>query len=333
MSGQRVSDAGALIHRNIGTDKNLFSLFSDSGFDNSPFHLLNYSDDFGSCEPAQERAQLSFKIFGLLLKSLGLSESEDKAESPRQIMSFLGVEFDTVKLELRVNLEKCTELKSELNHWIRRTVATKAELQSILGKLLWVSKAVHYSRVFVSRIINEIKTLTTQKQKLTLSSEVRKDFIWWHEYMSIFNGVHFLIENCVSVQLAGDACPQGMGCYNPSINCYFSTKFPTYLQDPSLPIHLKEFMCVIISTKKWGHLWVGKQIQFFCDNDSVADAITFMKPKDGLMQSYLREFLYLVCKFNFSPIVSKINTKENDIADFLSRNYCQKMILKSSFQD
>ena len=41
------------------------------------------------------------------------------------------------------------------------------------------------------------------------------------------------------------------------------------------------------------------------------------------MQLYLREFLFWVCRFNFNPIVSKISSKENDIADFLSRNYLQ----------
>ena len=39
------------------------------------------------------------------------------------------------------------------------------------------------------------------------------------------------------------------------------------------------------------------------------------------MQIYLREFLYWVCIFNFHPVVSKIGTKENDVADFLSLNY------------
>ena len=223
---------------------------------------------------------------------------------------------------MRVDEEKCSELKSELYHWIRRTIATKAELQSILGKLLWVSKAVKFSRVFVSRIINEIKLLSTQKQKISLSIEVKKDFLWWHKFMLVFNGVQFMVSNSVSFQLAGDACPQGRGCYYPSINSYFSTKFPLNLQDSAIPIHLKEFMCIIIAAKKWGHLWQGQTIQFFCDNDAVVDVITLMKPKNGLMQSYLREFLFLVCKFNFSPIVSKIKTKENDIADFLSRNFC-----------
>ena len=42
------------------------------------------------------------------------------------------------------------------------------------------------------------------------------------------------------------------------------------------------------------------------------------------MQIYLREFLYWVCVYNFNPIVSKIGTKENDVADFLSRNFCKE---------
>ena len=35
----------------------------------------------------------------------------------------------------------------------------------------------------------------------------------------------------------------------------------------------------------------------------------------------LREFVFWVCKFNFHPMVSKIPSKENDVADFLSRNF------------
>ena len=72
----------------------------------------------------------------------------------------------------------------------------------------------------------------------------------------------------------------------------------------------------------WGVHWAGKVCQIFCDNDAVCDVVTHMKPKDPQMQRYLREFLYWVCKYNFHPIVSKIGTRENDVADFLSRNFC-----------
>ena len=193
--------------------------------------------------------------------------------------------------------------------WSRRTVATKSEFQSILGKLIWVSKAVRFSRPFVCRIINEIKNLKFQKQKVNLSPEIRKDLLWWKCYMRVFNGVQLIVDNSVSFSVAGDACVVGLGCFNFSQNSYFSRRFPLSLQDSSIPIHLKEFWCVIISVKVWGQYWTGKTVEIFSDNDSVCNVITNMKPKDPKMQAYLREFLYWICKFNFKPVVSKIGTK------------------------
>ena len=224
---------------------------------------------------------------------------------------------------MRVDQTKCAELRKELGNWYRRTVATKSEIQSILGKLMWIARAVKYSRCFVLRIIAEVKKLTSQKQKCTLSLAIRKDLLWWKEYLHVFNGVELLVSNTVSVQVAGDACPVGMGSWNPNLKEYFSTKFPFLLQDSQIPIHIKEFICVIMAVKLWGMHWSGKRCEIFCDNDSVCDVITYLKPKDSEMQKYLREFLFWVCKFNFHPTVSKIGTKENDIADFLSRNFCR----------
>ena len=256
-----------------------------------------------------------------LLQELGLSESVDKSVSPTQVMVYLGVEFDTNSMEMRVSQVKCQELKYELEKWSRKTVANKTDLQSILGKLLWVSRAVQYSRCFVLRIIAEVKKLKSQNQKTTLSSSIRKDFLWWETYMNEFNGIHLLVPNLISEQISGDACPMGFGCWYPNQKEYFSSRFPKSLQDPKIPIHLKEFICIILAVKVWGHLWAGKRVSIFCDNDSVCDVICYLKPKAENMQMYLREFLFWVCFFNFVPVVSKISTKENDIADFLSRNF------------
>ena len=125
-----------------------------------------------------------------------------------------------------------------------------------------------------------------------------------------------MIPDYISIQIAGDACPVGLGSWNLNSLEYFSRKFPLLLQDSLVPIHVKEFLCVIIAAKKWGSEWSGKQVEIFCDNDAVCDVITYQKPKDSKMQSLLREFLHWVCLFNFCPKISKIGTKENLIADF-----------------
>ena len=85
-------------------------------------------------------------------------------------MTYLGIEFDSTKLEMRVNKAKCAELKFDLEKWHRKTVATQTEIQSILGKLLWVARAVKFSCFFVMRIIAESKKLKSQKSKDYLES-------------------------------------------------------------------------------------------------------------------------------------------------------------------
>ena len=126
----------------------------------------------------------------------------------------------------------------------------------------------------------------------------------------------------IEVQVAGDACPTGLGSWNLSSREYFSRRFPNNLRDPQVPIHVLEFLCVIISVKKWGSEWSGKCVKIYCDNDAVCDVITYLKPKDHKTQSLLREFLHWVCILNFCPKVSKIGTRENLTADFLSHNFC-----------
>ena len=305
MNGQRVTNCVSAIHRALGFSNSCYHkptgcdrlcqhLTDSNSSSNSAFNTLNYSDDMADVADTLQRATLSFTLMGSLLEELGLSESIDKAVSPCQVMSYLGIEFDSVKLEMRVNESKLNELKFDLLKWSRKTVATKAELQSILGKLLWVSRAVKFSRCFVLRIIAEVKKLKLQTQKITLSYDIRKDFLWWDKFLCVFNGVHLLVPSNPSEQISGDACPMGYGIWNPGLSQYFSSKFPFYLQDPQIPIHIKEFICLILATKAWGKFWAGKTVQIFCDNDSVCDVICYLKPKDPEMQKYLREFLHWV---------------------------------------
>ena len=62
-------------------------------------------------------------------------------------------------------------------------------------------------------------------------------------------------------------------------------------------------------------------IQIFCDNDPVCDVIDGERPTDPKILSLLREFKFLVCKYRFYPVMRKIDTKENIIADHISRQH------------
>ena len=316
MSGQRVASAILYILKKLGIE-----------LTEEAFNAIVYMDDFAGCELGT-RAQLAFDTLGKLLADLGVRESLEKACPPSTTMKFLGVEFDTLNMCMRVDETKRAEIQQLSLFWSRKTVANKQELQSILGKLIWVSKVVRFSRCFVSRIISLIKTLKYQKQKATLTEAVKKDFKWWSKFLSVFNGIELLVPSTVFTSVLGDAYPMGSGCWNEESKEYYSRKFPIALCDTNYPIHFKEFWCVILAARLWGHLWTGHRIAIYCDNEAVVQTITHQKPSDMKMQDCLREFLYHVCVFKFQPVLIRISTADNHIADFISRNHDTESIEK-----
>ena len=323
LNGQKVTDALSWILRRLGLE---------SG-DGKKFNCCNYVDDLGGVEKAKARAMEAFEALGCLLVELGLEESKDKAEAPTQRITYLGVQFDTVAMTMSVPPEKITEIKSEIRKWSRKTTISKKELQSLLGKLFWVAKVVIHSRAFMGRLLHQLRAISSvpDNKKVKLLDESRKDILWWAEYLDRFNGVNMIVnEEPIPLSLeqlldtpfevcAGDATPTGGGAWHG--NEYWSEELPIFLQDPQIPIHLKEFWVMIVSSRIWGGTWTGRCIVIYCDNDAVVETVLNKKPRDQALLSLLREFLFIVVTQKFFPIVRKIGTKENYLADFVSRRF------------
>ena len=125
LQGQKVTDAVAWILRRTGLEVEGEQLFQ----------VCNYVDDLGGVEDNEPRAKLAFNKLGWLLCDLGLEESTKKAEAPTTRITYLGVQFDSIKMTMSVPPDKVTEIKAEIGRWVKRTTLNKKELQSLLGKL------------------------------------------------------------------------------------------------------------------------------------------------------------------------------------------------------
>ena len=178
LNGQRVTDAVTWIHRNLGleytepeseqpiskatsrTSKGLETsmhpaLVLDIDLHSAqPYNSINYSDDLAGCEAACHRATAAFLALGNLLEELGLKESTEKACAPATSMTYLGVLFNTVDMTMSVPADKLQEVRADLEVWARKTTAVRKDLQSILGKLFWISKVVRHSRAFMGRLLH-----------------------------------------------------------------------------------------------------------------------------------------------------------------------------------
>jgi hypothetical protein len=66
------------------------------------------------------------------------------------IYVFLGILVDTVNCTLSITKERLDEISSLVEDWLIRSKCTLKELQSLLGKLHFVSTCVRSGRPFVS---------------------------------------------------------------------------------------------------------------------------------------------------------------------------------------
>ena len=313
LAGQSTTSAITWIHRKDG--------LATDGYE---YNTLNYSDDIAGVEDG-DRADTSFIKMGHLLANLGLDEALDKATAPNTSITYLGVTFDSISFRKSIPPEKIAELLDLLMTWSSKKICTKRGLQSLCGKLLWVARCVKHSRVFLSRLLAALKTLSgaLPYHKLTLSDEMRLDIVWWLTYIRSFNGVEFIINpTMISFSYKGDACLDGGGGYH--LQEYWSRLLPDWMRGKSVAIHQKEFWVLLVSIRLWGSSWSGSAVELFVDNTAVCQTCTNQKPSDVTMAAFLREFLYLVVHYKFHPVVSYIGTKENFVADYLSRNFSGK---------
>ena len=151
---------------------------------------------------------------GHLLAELGLEESLSKACPPATIQTCLGVQFDTVQMTLSVTPTRLTEIETLLVSWSTKKSATKSELQSLVGKLSFISKCVRQSRLFLSRILALLRTLRQNGHSTRLSTEFRRDIAWWLRFMRTYNGVSIissLVWTAPDAVFSTDACLSGCG--------------------------------------------------------------------------------------------------------------------------
>ena len=125
-------------------------------------------------------------------------------------------------------------------------------------------------------------------KKTKLLEETRKDIRWWAAFLEHYNGVQIItIEDPIKLSYqqlletpheicAGDATPTGGGAWHGYE--FWCGPLPHALQDPQIPIHVKEFWVLIVSAKLWGDTWTGRPIALYCDNDAVCEVIWNKKP-------------------------------------------------------
>ena len=281
---------------------------------------INYLDDFGSAELRQQ-AWSSYNLMGRILRSLNVAEADEKAVTPTTRMEFLGNTVDTVKMTLEVSDDRKQELLDLLNNWMRRTVFSKKQLQSLIGKLSFVTNCVQAGRLFLSRLIDQISEAQESRTNI-ITADMRLDMQWWQEFLPSFDGsaILWLLDKWnYDQQLASDASMVGAGAtFNQE---YIHSKFTEEILTITGNIAQRELYTILVAMRLWGAQMTGRVVRFYTDNQVSMFAVNRGRTKDPFMLYCLREITKVTAKYEILLRCKYISTKANTLPDGLSRWY------------
>jgi len=204
--------------------------------------------------------------------------------------------------------------------WLDRKRASKRELQSLIGKLVFISKCVRASRLFICRLLATLRSLKSQHHRFRISNQFKKDLLWWQEFLEKFNGVTYIpnmVWNEPDKILSTDACLEACGGW--CNNRYFSSVFPGHILNRHFHINILELLTILVGLRAWGKLLGDQLIKVACDNQASVCVMNAGKSKDPIMLGILREIISVCVEFNIQLKAVHLEGVNNRTADKLSR--------------
>lgn len=292
--------------------------------------VLHYLDDFlVICPPGgTQRDDLGTAL--KLCEELGVPIAAHKTEGPSTVITFLGIELDSVERVLRLPEEKLRRLKREIERWKGRRCCTKRELQSIIGLLQHASCVVKPGRTFLRRMISLLPVAKKPHHRIRLNAGFRSDLIWWSMFLPRWNGTGMMdkvTREGHAVIITSDASGTwGCGAYT-SGGEWFQLRWPPAWRE--VHITVKELLPIVLAIAIWGHQWTGQVVRCRCDNAAVVAIVNSGSSKDDKAMHLMRSAVFFVARHQLRVRAVHIPGAENQSADALSRDDHHSFLLQN----
>ncbi len=250
---------------------------------NNVCNIFHYLDDFITLGPPGSTTCQENHCQKLRKHRCPLELS--KSEGPTARLTFLGMELDTNKLEIRLPAAKLDRLKLLLKKW---ELKKAGDLLSLIGYLQHTAKAVRQGHSFVRRLIN---ASTTVHQLLRLNVAACSDIKWWSIFASQL--VRGSKDHPVFTVTSDASGTWGCGAYEAEL--WFQLQWPTSMDDCHLSVNP-----VVIAA---GERWVGQSVRF---QSAVVALLNSGSSRDEALMYLMRCLVFITAKFNFTVSVSHI---------------------------
>ncbi len=254
---------------------------------------------------------------------LGMPLDEAKEEGPSEVLTFLGIEIDTVNMEVRLPQAKVNELMGTLERWRGMKSCRRRDLESIVGSLNHACKAVRPGRAFKRRLQDLLTSVKRDNRRVRLNAEARADLEWWWQFGLQWNGTAFM----TSLEVAGE--PQATmvsdasgrwGCGASWQKKWFQLSWKEAKGAADWSIMPKELLPIVAAALLWKEHWRGKVVRVRCDNMAVVLTIKSGSCKEKAAMHLMRCLAFVEATVPMTVVADHIRGVDNTIADALSRD-------------
>ncbi len=281
----------------------------------------HYIDDLLTLATSIGECQYSLEVIMETCRLAGFTIQDEKTVYPIQVIEFLGIIIDSINQQLRISQSRLKDITDELKDWLKKDTATKREVLSIVGKLIFCSHVVKDGGIFVRRLIQLSKRPKRLFHKVKISNQAKEDIKWWLRCIESNNGVAWFKEPfdmSKALVLFTDASnlAAGIAFENSWTIVPFEGDWQWVTRKS---IQYRELLAVLVAISTHADRLANHSVAMHIDNESMCYALTSAKSKDASIMSLIRAIYYYVTKYSIIYKAFHLFTDQNVLADALSR--------------
>ena len=293
----------------------LVYIMKSTGVDN----IVKVLDDFLFLESSKPDCDCALQKFNFLCKELAIPLVEAKTSkfSAQQIV-FLGVQLDTYAMTASLPSDKLCRYTKDASEFLKQETTSLHELQSLIGKLQFATSVIPIGRPFLRRLIDATKE-RSHRSVIDITEDMRADITMWKTFLGSYNGTSIITPYPIctdySINLFSDASNIGYG------GTYGSNWIQGCWNDTwrGLNIAVRELYPILILVKMFAHLWSNQTVCFHCDNQAIVASLNKQRARNPTIMTLLRPLVLHLMLTNVKFKVVYIKSKDNIIADAISR--------------
>lgn len=205
--------------------------------------------------------QALLDLFTSLCSELGVPLAPDKTVGPTAQITYLGLQIDSESQTVSIPHEKLVKVTEKVDTALAANSLTLKKLQSLIGSLSFVCRAISPGRAFLRRLIDLTCGVRQAWFKISLSKGAKDDLRMWRTFLHKFNGVSIFPDQVwvggEDLELYTDAC-KSIGFAGFFQGNWFQSKWRKSCTNYS--IAWQECFPIVVAVVLWGDMLKGKRI-------------------------------------------------------------------------